>query len=141
VSVVWQGATGVRYHYHEYDPDHTSWYAVPGNYIFAMLTPAGWQAIYVGETESFKQRIPSHERWEAARRHGATHVHARVNNAGEQARRAEESDLIRALDPPCNRALVPDAVILSPAPQVRAQGSLRVIQMGRQLGPSGSKDL
>ena len=57
----------------------TSWNDVVGVYIFCGVNPQNqWVALYVGQTDSFRNRIPSHEQWTPALRLGATHVHARV---------------------------------------------------------------
>ena len=62
-----------------YDPRTVSWNEVAGLYIFANLTDSThWHSFYVGQTDNFKSRIPNHERWNSAVRHGATHVHALV---------------------------------------------------------------
>lgn len=100
----WPGASRATYTYGIYKMDG-DWNLVPGNYIFAKETSPGvWEALYVGQTESFRARItPNHEEWERAIRLGATHIHARVNQAGKTARLEEESDLIRSLNPPLNQ--------------------------------------
>ena len=99
--VVWTGASGAQYDYEVYELGIT-WNDVPGNYIFAKTTPAGWQAIYMGETGSFKDRIPNHEVWPCARRYGVTHIHAHTNGGGVSARQSEEMDLRKRYRPPCN---------------------------------------
>ena len=100
-TVTWFGQSGTPYSYGVYEPAG-NWNDVPGNYIFARLDQSGaWVALYVGETNSFKDRFSSHERWPCATRNGATHVHAHVNNT-IGARRAEEADLLAVLNPPCN---------------------------------------
>ena len=93
-----------------YKPD-TEWYDVGGVYIFTAQQPAGllgdigatqWRALYVGETESFKNRpLANHEKWPAAVGLGATHVHTR--NEGMITRKALEVFLIQKYDPPLNR--------------------------------------
>ena len=71
-----------------------------GVYIFAAPVDKLWRALYVGETTSFADRIPGHERWPQAQRMGATHVHVRA----EPFRRREiEEELIRAHTPPLNQ--------------------------------------
>ena len=57
----------------------TTWNDVPGVYIFAgQRWPGGhWYAIYVGQTDSFADRLPGHEREAEALLMGATAVHAR----------------------------------------------------------------
>ncbi|MHB9022581.1 MAG: GIY-YIG nuclease family protein [Armatimonadota bacterium] len=53
------------------------WNSVAGIYIFAGLNPQGrWVPLYIGKTDSFQNRIPSHEQWAKAKSLGATHVHA-----------------------------------------------------------------
>ena len=79
-----------------------NWNAVGGIYIFAGQDGAGgWQAYYVGQTNSFATRIPNHENWLEATGYGATHVHALVE--GNALRRsAIEEQLIAQLNPPIN---------------------------------------
>jgi hypothetical protein len=98
---VWTGLSGHQYEYTIY-PAGTQWNDVPGCYIFAKRVPQGWVALYIGQTESFKNRFDDHHKWPCALRNGATHVHARVNNAGETSRRTEERDLIERYQPTCN---------------------------------------
>lgn len=100
-KAIWTGASGRQYEYQVFDA-RTNWNDVPGNYIFAALAQGRWRACYIGQTESFKNRLPNHESWACAAQNGATHVHARVNRGGEQARKAEEADLIASNQPPCN---------------------------------------
>ena len=65
-----------------YLPDDADWPAESGVYVFAGLVPAAgdelqWHALYVGETQDLSDRLPAHERWSAAQRLGATHIHVR----------------------------------------------------------------
>jgi len=97
----WRGTSGKEYMYGIYSIDGT-WNDVPGNYIFARETkPHTWEAIYIGETESFKERIPNHNELPCVRRNGGIHVHAHVNR-DSQARLAEEKDLLANNTTPCN---------------------------------------
>ena len=100
-KVTWQGKSGKGYSYQVYNLN-TDWNDAPGNYIFAKKVPAGWAPIYIGETTSFKKRIPGHEKWPCVRRYGATHIHAHTN-ADAKARKDEEKDLLARFDPPCNK--------------------------------------
>ena len=103
-TCVWQGKSGTKYTYKIYSING-NWNDVPGNYIFAKRTATGWQAQYIGETGSFKNRlspITKHEKYECAKKLGITHIHAHVNKGGVEARRKEEKDLINRLNPPCN---------------------------------------
>jgi hypothetical protein len=101
-EIFWKGLSGRTYRYSVFGLD-TRWNDVPGNYIFARWSGGRWEAVYIGETESFLQRLPNHEKWPCARRNGVTHVHAHVSNEGLVSRRAEEADLIASDNPPCNR--------------------------------------
>ena len=98
-EVVWGGG----YAFAVYDPTATTWNDVPGVYVFAGLdaTERWWYAKYIGQTTSFKSRIPSHERWQEAVRQGATHVHARVVQDASQ-RIDLENALVEAYRPPMN---------------------------------------
>jgi hypothetical protein len=73
-------ATWLTHEFTIYEMDTTNWNDVAGVYIFSGLNvqQTQWKALYVGITESFKTRHPNHERWEEAKRLGATHVHAKV---------------------------------------------------------------
>lgn len=87
-------------------PASTSWLEAPGLYVFAEEERSAdgvsvWRAIYVGQAQNFRTRMPTHEKWLAAVRLGATHVHAKlVDSSGER------DDLERALidyyEPPLN---------------------------------------
>jgi len=100
-TTIWTGASGSKYTYTVFGPS-SQWNDLPGNYIFASIVGGRWMAHYVGQASSFKNRFSNHEKWEDAVKSGATHVHAHVNNSGESARLAEEYDLIRSNQPPCN---------------------------------------
>lgn len=97
----WIGASGKEYLYDIY-PIDADWNDVAGNYIFAKETsPHNWEAVYIGETESFKDRLPNHNELPCIRRNGGTHIHVRVNK-DSLTRKAEETDLIATGKPPCN---------------------------------------
>lgn len=100
----WNGKSGKSYDYSVLNID-TGWKDLPGNYIFAKKGTSGWMAIYIGQTDSLKDRLPSHEKRICAVRNGATHIHAHVNQNGERARKNEEADLIKHHQPTCNDLL------------------------------------
>lgn len=78
--------------------------AEAANYIFAKVSPQNyWQPIYIGQTSDLSERFDNHHAQPCISRNGATHIHAHTNSAGEQARRAEETDLIQDHSPPCNK--------------------------------------
>ncbi|TXT21074.1 MAG: hypothetical protein FD138_4110 [Planctomycetota bacterium] len=82
-----------------------NWRDLPGVYIFCGINhQQRWIAHYVGQTDSFAERLPNHERWLEARQLGATHVHARV--VSPMATRDQvERELIRGYQPRLNSQL------------------------------------
>ena len=99
IEVSWGG-----YGFTVYDPAHTTWNNIPGVYIFAGLDASGrwWHARYIGQTQSFSNRLPRHEKWRSAAQQGATHIHTRVVQ-DEYERIAIESTLIQSYQPALNR--------------------------------------
>lgn len=96
--------TWLTYEFTVYPPD-TSWNDVAGVYIFCGVNPQNqWVALYVGQADSFRNRIPSHEQWSPAARLGATHVHARVVSQAAT-RDTIEAELIRSYQPRLNTQL------------------------------------
>lgn len=85
-----------------YEPSSVTWNAVAGLYIFARPLPNNrWDALYIGKTEDFSSRLPNHEVWESALRHGATHIHALVVPLAAN-RQTWERMLIQHLQPILN---------------------------------------
>ena len=75
-------------------PGSVRWNEVPGLYIFATLVKnrqgaRQWRALYVGKTQDFSDRLPTHENWPEAAQLGATHIHARVVNQAADRTRLE----------------------------------------------------
>ncbi len=102
-TIMWPGKSGKKYKY-SIHPIETTFKDVPGNYIFAKKTSSGsWTPIYIGETESLKDRLANHEKMSCIQRHGGTHIHAHTSSSDVDVRRAEESDLLAQWDPPCNK--------------------------------------
>ena len=88
-----------------YQHDGTEWHSVAGIYIFAGLNQANrWVALYIGQCDSFADRIPSHERWAEAARLGATRVHAMVVPQAAN-RDTIEAELIQTFQPRLNDQL------------------------------------
>jgi len=103
-NITWRGKSGREYTFSIYKIG-TTFDAVPGNYVFAeVLMPGTFLPIYVGQTGDLSERFDSHQAMPCMKRNRATFIHVHRNDAGEQARRVEESDLIARWDPPCNRA-------------------------------------
>ena len=99
-TITLTGISGTKYEYEVCDVN-AQWLNVPGNYA---MVDANGGLKYIGETNNFATRRPgpSHEKWAEAQRYGATYVIAHLNEGGEAARKAEETDLIRAYNPPAN---------------------------------------
>jgi hypothetical protein len=58
-TIMWSGQSGRQYKYW-YSPMPTfKGKDQPGNYIFARWTGTGWRPVYIGETESLKDRCCS----------------------------------------------------------------------------------
>ena len=102
---------GHEFSVHDYNTT-TDWPDVSGVYVFARRVwiglglaqgnPMGWKSLYVGETESFKNRpLANHEKWPAAVKLGATHIH--IRDEGMVGRKALEVHLKQKYDPRLNR--------------------------------------
>ena len=98
-KAVWGG-----YEFRVYDVALSGWNDVGGVYIFAGVDAANrWYAHYIGQTGSFKTRIPGHERLaEATSAYRTTHIHARTVPDSLQ-RTTIEQALVRSYQPPMNR--------------------------------------
>lgn len=80
----------------------SNWNKVAGLYIFAHnVDGQHWRALYIGQTNDFSSRLPSHEKWDFAVQHGATHIHALVVS-DECMRDLWEKRLIAHLQPQLN---------------------------------------
>ena len=75
--------------------------ALAGNYMFVKPTNEGWIPVYIGIAENLKDRIPNHEMWKEAVKHGATEIMAHTQK-DSSIRDAEEKDLIKCWNPPLN---------------------------------------
>jgi len=109
MAIILTGITGTRYEYHLASVNG-HWNDVPGNYAFI---GASGRVLYVGQTGSFAQRRPGpgHEKWVLACNFEPASIFAHVTGGGEVVRLAEELDLIRAYNPPCNVQNNPHAPI------------------------------
>ena len=63
------------YMFNIYNLEGTHWNAVAGVYIFASSQYQQWRAVYIGQTDSFANRLPNHEQRSNAISYGATHIH------------------------------------------------------------------
>ncbi len=101
-TILWPGASGTEYKYWIY-PIGCKLAAKPGNYIFAKeVSPGRYIPIYTGETGNLSERFDGHHKAGCINSQGATHIHAHLNNGGQNARRAEEGDIVHKWSPTCN---------------------------------------
>ena len=86
-------------------PHNANWSTAAGVYIFCGVNQQNqWTAFYIGQANSFQDRLPSHEMWNKAQSLGATHVHVKVESQQSQ-RDSLEEELIEAYRPPLNTQL------------------------------------
>lgn len=113
-KVWWDGRSGARYTF-ELHPIGTEFNPLPGVYVFAKLVPLPsganfFEALYVGETESFVDRLNSgainHDGYKRALASKATHVAALICKDRTERLRVE-TDLRHGLNPVCNAQPVP----------------------------------
>ena len=102
-------AVWLDYEFTVYNPEVTDWHEVGGLYIFAGLgsDPQGnleWHAYYIGATQDFSDRLPTHENWPAAAQLGATRIHA-MTVQDAQPRAELELELVQKYQPPLNLQL------------------------------------
>ena len=102
-----QQQKSVTWSTHEFNiyTTNTTWNDVAGIYIFTMVNKDNfWIPLYIGQADSFKNRLSDHNKWDAAKRLGMTHVHAK--SVGKQTDRdAIEKELIKKYQPTLNTQL------------------------------------
>jgi hypothetical protein len=102
-TILWPGASGKQYQYW-ISPIGMTFVDEPGNYIFTKETsPNHWIPLYIGQTESLRNRLTDHEKLPCIQQYGGTNIHAHTTSGGEEVRKAEETDLLAKWDPPCNK--------------------------------------
>lgn len=104
-TITWKGKSGVPYTFQRY-PNGQDFNPVSGVYIFCRLIGlVGWEALYVGEAQSLKDRlntgISNHDGYRRATAAGMTHIAAMVV-LGDAERLRVETDLRHGLNPSCN---------------------------------------
>lgn len=97
----WYALSGRAFDFAVHSPS-TSWIDAPAIYIFAKYVGSQWVALYVGEANNLQARLIGHEKWETAVLLGMIGVHVLFHHGTEAERKADESDLIAALNPPLN---------------------------------------
>jgi hypothetical protein len=116
-EAIFKGKSGQLHRFSVLSPDF-DFAAAPAVYAFARPAGRGWTPVFLSRTANLAQRMAWHERWEEARKLGATHVlvHQR---AKRDAREAVEADLLAVLRPVMNGAF--DAAKAMHAPADKAK--------------------
>jgi len=106
-TVTWLGESGKSY-VMAIRQFGESFHGVPGVYLFCKAKAQNdWAPIYIGESKDLSEclnaSLTNHPKFEEIKRNGASHVCAiRVDGSTGQ-RRSMVSDLLRVLNPVCNR--------------------------------------
>ena len=103
---VWRGETKQRYRFKITKteaalPDAGGIYVMVRRTAFFFLKP-----VYIGKASNLQSRLAGHERWEEARKRGASERHFLCIRSESKRQRIEE-DLIRNYKPKLNNMLVP----------------------------------
>jgi len=114
-TCLWPLGNGEQLEFTVYDRNQ-GWNKVAGLYIFSFQDKDGiWQALYVGQTDDFSSRLPSHEKLHEAVQNGATHLHALVVPLAAN-RDKWEKMLIQYLQPRMNVQLKASLSSFLPSP-------------------------
>ncbi|MBV8568863.1 MAG: hypothetical protein JO273_25760 [Methylobacteriaceae bacterium] len=102
--VNWRRSGGARIAFHLHDIG-TVFYTVGGVYVFCRRVSAGFDPIYVGESDNLWSRLTdnlaAHHAWPSAVNRGVTHISA-IRLDDKASRLALETELRHSLNPPCN---------------------------------------
>ena len=87
-------------------PTDTSFNAVAAVYVFTKRNVGSdgkgtHTLLYIGQTDSLKNRIPDHEKWACANRNGVNCICVHRDD-DEKSRLAKEADLRAGHNTPCN---------------------------------------
>lgn len=100
-TVTLTDGTNRTYEYEVWTPD-TDWNDIGTVYGFLKQLPNNqYNILYIGKAASMCNRQDSHEKWDVAKRNGATHIMARVVKT-EAERQSEEKALIAHYKPVLN---------------------------------------
>lgn len=100
---VWTGMSGKKYRYSLY-MFGTAFGPGPANFIFSREIKAGQHfPIYIGQTDDLSEPFNDYLVMQCIKISRVSHIHVHFSEATEEERRAERSDLIAQLNPPCNR--------------------------------------
>ncbi|MEO0548491.1 MAG: GIY-YIG nuclease family protein [Pseudomonadota bacterium] len=136
---VWRGETSARYRFKitkkiEALPDAGGIYVMVKRTFFFFLSP-----VYIGKASNLQGRLDDHERWEEARKKGASERHFLCIRS-ESRRQKIEEDLIRRYKPKLNNMLVPRGSEDAPKHKKLARGWMSAkTYYSLNDRPSGSK--
>lgn len=104
-AIDWRGQSGRRYGYWIYAADARFNEHRPANYIFVRRTDDGaWLPLFVGQCGDLAMPLlEGHFQEHKIEQAGVTHVHIHFSSHDLHKRMAEEDDLRRRHNPPCNR--------------------------------------
>lgn len=98
---VWSSPSGDSLNF-EVGAVSSNWNPVAGIYMMCGRDVDGsWRPFYIGQADSLRDRLGSHEQWPDAVQLGATHIHATVIGAKPERDRVEKL-LIAHFNPPLN---------------------------------------
>lgn len=119
LEIYFPGVSGNKYRFLMYPRATRFQGGYAGLYIYAKeTTPGRFTPVYIGQTSDLNVRLNNHDKEEEVGRAGATVVCVRVSSGGEQARLAEEKDLILQWQPECNVQHIREAAPPSTTRQV-----------------------
>jgi GIY-YIG catalytic domain len=106
-TAIFKGKSGENYSFNVYASEGTTFKKdIGGVYIFTKRTvrdgKGSHSLLYIGETNSFGTRIPSHEKWSCVNKKNVNCI-CILRQDDEEERKAIETDLIQANSPPCNK--------------------------------------
>jgi hypothetical protein len=102
-SIQWRGQSGTEYTYYIWPRGAQVENGPPGNFLHVKETSEGILIpVFIGQTEDLNRRLLSQAIQDCVNSNGATQLHLHASYKGEQARIAEEADLMARWKPVCN---------------------------------------
>src|SRR5580693_1203200 len=99
-SIQWRGQSGEEYTYYIWPRGAQVEQGPPGNFIHVKETADGvLLPVFIGQSDDLNHRLMNPETQECVNANGATQLHLHASYASEQARQAEEADLIARWQP------------------------------------------
>ena len=104
-AIEWTGKSGTVYRYYIWPRRSLVDGNPPGNFILVKETEDGVLApVFIGQADDLNHRISLSDPkiQECIHAAGVTQLHLHANRSGEQARMAEQADLVARWEPVCN---------------------------------------